>query len=88
MCLRPPSLLLRSDCSGSCVCFGAALQFEGVVVKALDSAWVINGRNSSWIKLKPDYVHATEIDALIIGIYKPTHGKGEFPSLQGVVLYM
>lgn len=55
------------------------------MVKALDSAWVVNDRNSSWIKLKPDYVHATEIDALIIGIYKPTHGRSELLSFARVV---
>jgi hypothetical protein len=58
------------------------LQLEGIVVKALDSAWVVNGRNSSWVKMKPDYVHATDIDAVIIGVYNQNRGPSEsFPSI-------
>eukprot|EP00884_Botryococcus_braunii_P018365 jgi/Botrbrau1/5211/Bobra.0172s0075.1 len=56
--------------------FAIQRRLEGIVVKALDSSWIVNGRNNSWIKVKPDYVHATDIDALIIGIYNPTHGYG------------
>ena len=49
-----------------------SLQEEGIVVKDLDSPWKTNDRSNSWLKLKPDYVHASDIDAVIIGGYYGT----------------
>lgn len=44
------------------------MQEEGIVVKNLDSAWMPNDRsNNNWVKLKPDYVHQSDIDAVVIG---------------------
>lgn len=42
-------------------------QEEGLILKALDNPWKANDRSDSWLKLKPDYVHQSEIDAVIIG---------------------
>lgn len=33
----------------------AGLQEEGIVVKAAESAWKMNDRSNSWLKIKPDY---------------------------------
>lgn len=37
------------------------------MVKAADSPWRCNDRGLSWLKIKADYVHNVEIDAVIIG---------------------
>jgi ATP-dependent DNA ligase len=37
------------------------------MVKDLRSQWIMNDRSGSWLKMKPDYEHGVEIDALIIG---------------------
>ena len=43
------------------------------MVKALDSPWRSADRSSLWLKMKPDYVHSADIDAVIIGGY---YGSG------------
>ena len=42
-------------------------------MKALDSLWQPNGCSNAWLRMKPDYVHSNEIDAVIIGAF---YGKG------------
>ena len=46
---------------------------EGIVIKQLDSTWIVNDRSNNWLKLKPDYQYFSEIDGVIIGAYA---GKG------------
>ncbi|KAK9803302.1 hypothetical protein WJX72_010348 [[Myrmecia] bisecta] len=53
-----------------------ALQEEGIVIKQADSEWKMNDRSNAWLKLKPDYVHNLEIDAVIIGGYYGTGARG------------
>ncbi len=50
------------------------MQEEGIIIKAADSPWVTNDRSSAWVKLKPDYVRQSEIDAVIIG---GLYGEGQ-----------
>ena len=62
----------ESSASKHCVCLLLAsckylLQEEGIIIKAADSPWVTNDRSSAWVKLKPDYVKQSELDAVIIG---------------------
>ena len=49
---------------------------EGIVVKALQSKWVPGNRGEEWLKLKPDYINANEIDAIIIGGFFGTGKRG------------
>lgn len=37
------------------------------MIKALDSPWHSNDRGTNWLKVKPDYVNAVDIDTLVIG---------------------
>jgi DNA ligase-4 len=53
-----------------------ARQEEGVVVKALNSSWVINDRSGAWLKVKPDYLENVEVDCLVIGGYYGTGRNG------------
>ena len=46
---------------------------EGIIVKDLGSVWAPGDRRGTWVKLKPDYVHNSEIDAVIIA---GCHGAG------------
>mmetsp|Transcript_30578 Transcript_30578/g.48990 ORF Transcript_30578/g.48990 Transcript_30578/m.48990 type:complete len:958 (-) Transcript_30578:123-2996(-) len=49
---------------------------EGLVLKCIDSAYVLDGRNQTdWVKLKPDYVDALNdsLDLIILGGY---YGEG------------
>ena len=46
---------------------------EGIIVKDLGSVWAPRDRRGTWVKLKPDYVHNSEIDAVIIA---GCHGTG------------
>ena len=39
---------------------------EGIVCKLLDSHWVPDDRGN-WVKLKPDYYKALDVDAVVIG---------------------
>lgn len=52
------------------------LQEEGIVVKAADAPWRCNDRGLSWLKIKADYVHKVEIDAVIIGAKFGTGRRG------------
>ena len=52
------------------------LQEEGIIVKALDSLWQSNDRSNAWLKIKPDYVHSNDIDAVIIGAFYGTGRHG------------
>ncbi len=45
------------DCAGSTICVWAP-QEEGIVIKRMDSPWVLNDRSGSWLKVKPEYVKA------------------------------
>jgi DNA ligase-4 len=54
----------------------AALQEEGIVVKAADSSWRCNDRGLSWLKIKADYVQNVDIDAVIIGAKFGTGRRG------------
>ncbi|KAK9838672.1 hypothetical protein WJX74_001090 [Apatococcus lobatus] len=81
--LRLPNFLLpgeahgdRATCSERCTTleqietmFRAStdLKEEGIIIKAADSPWVTNDRSAAWVKLKPDYVKQSELDAVIIG---------------------
>lgn len=56
--------------SSSLDIFSCLLQEEGIIIKALDSEWRLNDRSTAWLKIKPDYVHQNEIDAVIIGGYR------------------
>jgi DNA ligase-4 len=49
---------------------------EGIVVKALQSLWIPDNRREEWLKLKPDYTNANEIDAIIIGGFYGTGKRG------------
>ncbi|KDD74401.1 hypothetical protein H632_c1341p0, partial [Helicosporidium sp. ATCC 50920] len=40
---------------------------EGVVLKSVTSPWVVNDRSGAWVKIKPDYVHRLDIDAVVLG---------------------
>lgn len=41
---------------------------EGIVLKDLGSKWEPSDRSGKWLKLKPDYIHASsDLDVLIIG---------------------
>lgn len=51
------------------------------MVKALESTWKSNDRSLAWLKMKPDYLHDLEQDALIIGA---CYGQGRRSA--GVVL--
>ncbi len=51
-------------------------QEEGIVVKAADSPWRCNDRGMAWLKIKADYVHKVEIDAVIIGAKFGTGRRG------------
>ncbi|KAJ6846948.1 DNA ligase 4 [Iris pallida] len=43
---------------------------EGIVLKDLGSKWEPGDRSGKWMKLKPDYIHASaDLDVLIIGGY-------------------
>ena len=53
-----------------------SLQEEGIIVKALDSPWQMNDRSSAWLKIKSDYVHSNDIDAVIIGAFNGTGRHG------------
>jgi DNA ligase-4 len=53
-----------------------ARQEEGVVVKALDSPWVVADCSGSWLKVKPDYLENLDIDCLVIGGYYGTGKNG------------
>ncbi|DBA86388.1 TPA: hypothetical protein ACH3X2_005613 [Trebouxia sp. C0005] len=52
------------------------VQEEGIIIKALDSAWQMNDRSNAWLKIKPDYVHSNDIDAVIIGAFYGTGRHG------------
>ncbi len=52
------------------------LQEEGILVKAANSAWRCNDRGLNWLKIKADYVHKVEIDAVIIGARFGTGRRG------------
>lgn len=52
------------------------LQEEGIIIKALDSPWQMNDRGNAWLKIKPDYVHSNDIDAVIIGAFYGTGRHG------------
>ena len=52
------------------------LQEEGIIIKALDSPWQMNDRSNTWLKIKPDYVHSNDIDAVIIGAFYGTGRHG------------
>ena len=45
-------------------------------MKALDSLWQMNDRSNAWLKIKPDYVHSNDIDAVIIGAFYGTGRHG------------
>ncbi|KAG9449217.1 hypothetical protein H6P81_009182 [Aristolochia fimbriata] len=50
---------------------------EGVVLKDLDSKWEPGDRSGKWLKLKPDYMHASsDLDVLIIGGYFGSGRRG------------
>lgn len=53
-----------------------SLQEEGIIIKALDSPWQMNDRSNTWLKIKPDYVHSNDIDAVIIGAFYGTGRHG------------
>lgn len=45
---------------------------EGIVLKDLGSKWEPSDRSGKWLKLKPDYIHASsDLDVLIIGFTSP-----------------
>eukprot|EP00268_Persea_americana_P049947 TRINITY_DN5399_c0_g1_i4.p1 TRINITY_DN5399_c0_g1~~TRINITY_DN5399_c0_g1_i4.p1 ORF type:complete len:1125 (+),score=246.07 TRINITY_DN5399_c0_g1_i4:102-3377(+) len=49
---------------------------EGIVLKDLGSKWEPSDRSGKWLKLKPDYIHASsDLDVLIIGGY---YGSGRW----------
>ena len=52
------------------------MQEEGIIIKALDSPWQMNDRSNAWLKIKPDYVHSNDIDAVIIGAFYGTGRHG------------
>ncbi|KAF8033682.1 hypothetical protein BT93_C0069 [Corymbia citriodora subsp. variegata] len=50
---------------------------EGIVLKDLSSKWEPGDRSGKWLKLKPEYVHAsTDLDVLIIGGYYGSGRRG------------
>ncbi|KAF6159469.1 hypothetical protein GIB67_032240, partial [Kingdonia uniflora] len=50
---------------------------EGIVLKDLNSKWEPSDRSGKWLKLKPDYVHASSnLDVLIIGGYYGSGRRG------------
>ena len=57
-------------------CTACKLQEEGIIIKALDSPWQMNDRSNAWLKIKPDYVHSNDIDAVIIGAFYGTGRHG------------
>ena len=42
------------------------------MVKSLSAPWRANDRSGAWVKIKPDYVHHAEIDAVVIGAHYGT----------------
>jgi len=45
-------------------------QEEGIVIKRLDSPWTPNDRSArcpAWVKIKPEYLEAQELDVAIVG---------------------
>lgn len=36
-------------------------------MKRLDSKWEPNSRSPAWVKVKPEYVHKSEVDCVIVG---------------------
>lgn len=49
--------------------FSPLIRDEGIVVKDLSSKWEPSDRSGKWLKLKPEYIHASsDLDVLIIGI--------------------
>jgi ATP-dependent DNA ligase len=46
-----------TECAGISTRVWAA-QEEGIVIKRMDSPWVLNDRSGSWLKVKPEYVKA------------------------------
>ncbi|XP_010046928.2 DNA ligase 4 isoform X1 [Eucalyptus grandis] len=50
---------------------------EGIVLKDLSSKWEPGDRSGKWLKLKPEYIHAsTDLDVLIIGGYYGSGRRG------------
>ncbi|XP_010273583.1 PREDICTED: DNA ligase 4 isoform X1 [Nelumbo nucifera] len=50
---------------------------EGIVLKDLGSKWEPGDRSGKWLKLKPEYVHASsDLDVLIIGGYYGSGRRG------------
>ena len=39
------------------------------MVKLLDSQWRPDDRSGAWLKIKPDYIHSNDIDAVIIACF-------------------
>ena len=61
--------LLECRCNRDRTACRNMLQEEGIVVKSLNAPWKANDRSGAWIKIKPDYVHHAEVDAIIIGAH-------------------
>lgn len=70
-------VLHACNIAGTCrLLFPSFLQEEGIIIKALDSPWQMNDRSNAWLKIKPDYVHSSDIDAVIIGAFYGTGRNG------------
>lgn len=54
-----------------------ALAAEGVVVKNLSSQWIPNDRSNSWLKIKPDYLHKHDLDAVVVGSFFSKGMRGQ-----------
>ncbi|XP_030535631.1 DNA ligase 4 isoform X2 [Rhodamnia argentea] len=50
---------------------------EGIILKDLSSKWEPGDRSGKWLKLKPEYIHASaDLDVLIIGGYYGSGRRG------------
>lgn len=54
-----------------------ALAAEGVVVKNLASQWLPNDRSDAWLKIKPDYLHKHDLDAVVVGGFYSSGTRGQ-----------